>query len=256
MESKNMFELSGRVAVVTGGGGGLGRAFCEAMACVDRAEPKAKETVKILDRFGHRAIAIKADVTSPEQVENMVKETLTQLGTIDILINNAGILGKPAKIYEASIDDWDKILTVNLRGEFLCMRAVLPTMLKQKRGCIINIASNCAFEPNPELTPAAYGASKAAIVNLTKHGALEYAKDGIRVNCIAPGMHETNIAVESDSILEEKRKMEVQKWIDKYIPMGRQAQPREIKGMAIFLASDASSFVTGQVFVSDGGQSV
>jgi NAD(P)-dependent dehydrogenase (short-subunit alcohol dehydrogenase family) len=263
MSEKSIFDLSGRVAVVTGGGGGLGRAFCEAMAefgadvaCVDCDEPKAKETVTLIKRFGHRAIAIKADVSKPEQVEKMVTETVAKFGTIDILVNNAGILGKQAKIYQTSIDSWDRVIAVNLKGEFLCMRAVLPVMLRQKRGSIINISSNCAYGPgNPVLAPAAYGASKAGIINLTKQGAIEHVKDGIRVNAIAPGMFDTNIAVESDPELEAKRKQVVQETIDNVIPMGRQAQPSEIKGLAVYLASDASSYVTGQVFIADGGQS-
>lgn len=262
MERRNIFNLSGRVALITGGGSGLGRAFCQSMAefgadvaCVGRTEPKLRETVELISRFGHRAIAIKADVSKPDEVDYMVNETITKLGTIDILFNNAGIAGAPISVGEMPIEDWDRVMAINLRGVFLCMRAVLPVMANQKRGSIINISSIGAFGGAiPEVAPSSYGASKAGVIALTKFAAVEYAKDGIRVNSIAPGMHQTGLGAKSDPREAEKREQFIKKLVSMNIPMGREAEPSELEGLAVFLASDASSFVTGQVFVQDGGQ--
>jgi NAD(P)-dependent dehydrogenase (short-subunit alcohol dehydrogenase family) len=262
MEGKNIFDLSGRVALVTGGGSGLGRVFCESMAkygadvaCVGRTEQKLKETVELISRYGHRAIVIKADVSKPDEVEYMVNESVAKLGAIDILFNNAGVIGIPTRVGETPIEDWDRVIAINLRGVFLCMRAVLPLMVKQKRGSIINISSIGAFGgAEPEVTPAAYGASKAEGIALTKFAAVEYAKHGIRINCIAPGMHRTSLGSQSDPKLAEETEQFIKKLVSMNIPMGRLAEPNELEGLAVFLASDASSFVTGQVFVQDGGQ--
>jgi NAD(P)-dependent dehydrogenase (short-subunit alcohol dehydrogenase family) len=261
MENKNIFNLTGRVALVTGGGRGLGRAFCEGMAefgadvvCVDFDGPRARETAELVGKYGHRAMAVKADVSNPEQVGNMVREAVAKLGTIDILINNAGITAAASKIYETPLENWHKVIAVDLTGVFLCMRAVIPVMLNQKRGSIVNISSCSAFGGNrPGIVPPSYGASKAGVVSLTRIGAVEHARDGIRVNCIAPGFFDTGLGTLADSEQEKKRNNLFQQIISLDIPMGRQAQPSEIKGMAVFLASDASSFVTGQVLIPDGG---
>jgi NAD(P)-dependent dehydrogenase (short-subunit alcohol dehydrogenase family) len=258
---KNIFDLSGRVAVVTGGGNGLGRAFCEGLAefgadvaCVDWDWPKAEETVELIQRSGHKAIAIRTDVSQPSQVESMVKETVSELGTIDILINDAGITAPGTNIIDTPLEVWEKVLAVDLTGVFLCMRAVLPVMLKQKRGSIINIASTAAFGAvKPGVIPPCYSAAKAGVVSLTKAGAIEHGRDGIRVNCIAPGMFDTRLGTLPDSEEEKKRRRLFLDTMERDIPMGRAAQPREMKGLGVFLASDASSYVTGQVFVPDGG---
>jgi NAD(P)-dependent dehydrogenase (short-subunit alcohol dehydrogenase family) len=261
MDKPNIFDLSGRVAIVTGGGRGLGRAFCEGMAefgadvvSVDYNEPNAQETVKILEKYGHRAMALKTDVSNPDQVEDMVKQTVAKFGAIDILINNAGITALGTKIYQTPLETWNRVIAVDLTGVFLCMRAALPVMLKQKRGSIINIASGSAFGANrPGMVPPAYGASKSGVVSLTRIGAIEHARDGIRVNCIAPGYFDTGLGALPEAKQEDTRKRIFQEVIERDIPMGRQAMPGEIRGMAIFLASDAASYVTGQVFIPDGG---
>ena len=258
----NIFDLSGRVALVTGGGSGLGRVFCEVMAkygadvaCIGRTEEKLNETVGFLGKYGHRAIAVKADVSRPEDVARMVDETVQKLGAIDILFNNAGISRPPTRVGETPIEDWDAVININLRGVFLCMRAVLPLMLKQKRGSVINISSIGAFGgADPEVSPAAYGASKAAVNTLTKFTAVEYARDGIRINAIAPGMHHTGLGRAADPERSREREEFIRKVASSNIPMGREADPMELEGLAVFLASDASSFVTGQVFIQDGGQ--
>jgi len=263
MDRKNIFDLSGRVALITGGGSGLGRAFCEAMskygadvACVGRIESKLKETVELIKRYRHKSIAVKADVSRPDEVENMINKVVARFGTIDILFNNAGITSQPTRVGETPIEDWDRVIATNLRGVFLCMRAVLPLMVKQKRGSIINISSIGAFGgAEPEVAPAAYGASKAGVIALTKFAAVEYAKDGIRINCIAPGMHRTGLGTKSRPELAKEREEFLKKLVSMNIPMGRIAEANELEGLAVFLASDASSFVTGSVFVQDGGQS-
>lgn len=257
MVGKGIFDLSGRVALVTAGGHGLGRAYCEAMAefgadvaCSDIRLDGAKETVEMIKVLGHRAIAIETDVSKPEQVEGMVNRAADEFGTIDILFCNAGIVNPLKKLHELTISDWDEVMNVNLRGTFLCMHAVLPIMLKQKRGSIISTASvagvMCGITPDS----APYGATKAAIMMLTRHAAVAYAKDGIRINAIAPGLHSTRPLLWPDELMKN-----IEEMMSKFIPMGRSAAPREIKGLAVFLASDASSYVTGQTFITDGGLS-
>jgi NAD(P)-dependent dehydrogenase (short-subunit alcohol dehydrogenase family) len=259
MREKGIFDLSGRIALVTAGGRGLGREFCLAMtefgadvACDDIRMEAAQETVGLVKRFGHRAIAIEADVSQPDQVERMVNQTVAELGTIDILFNNAGIPNPPVRIHELSIEDWDMVMAIDLRSMFLCMRAVLPVMLKQRRGCIINTASIAGIMAGAEgwslPNAAPYGVAKAGVIALTRHTAVAYAKDGIRINAIAPGAHRT---LPLGFPQEEMEKLDNK--LSKFIPMGRLGRPSEIKGLAVYLASDASSYITGQTFVEDGG---
>jgi len=264
MVEKRVFDLSGKVALITGGGGGLGRVFCESLAefganvvCTDWDKQKLNNTVTLLNNAGYRAIAIKADITKPDEIQNMVDETVKQLGTIDILFNNAGITCSSTKIHETPIADWDRVINTNLRGQFLCMRAVLPVMLKQKSGCIINISSIGALGAgDTEMAPASYGVSKSGVICLTKYAAMEYAKSGIRVNCIAPGIHETDLGIPQNAQEAEQRKVYMHEFVNRNVPLGRIAQPIELKGLAVLLASDASSYITGQVFIQDGGQTI
>ncbi|MFO7773751.1 MAG: SDR family NAD(P)-dependent oxidoreductase [Dehalococcoidia bacterium] len=256
---KGIFDLSGRVALVTAGGRGLGQEFCLAMAefradvaCADMRIEAARETVELIKRFGHRAIAVEADVSKPEQVDRMVNQTVTDLDTIDILFNNAGIPNPPVRIHELSIEDWDMVMAIDLRGMFLCMRAVLPVMLKHRRGAIINTASVAGLMAMGEewSVPncAPYGVAKAGVIALTQHTAVAYAKDGIRVNAIAPGAHRTLPLGFPQELMDE-----LERKLSRFIPMGRVGKPSEIRGLAVYLASDASSYVTGQTFVEDGG---
>ena len=257
-ENKDIFDLTGRIALITGAGSGLGREIAITMAkygadvvCIGRTEDKLQETIKLLDAYSRRTMAIKADVSKPEEIDYLVNETISIFGAIDILFNNAGInYPTGTRIGDMPIEDWDEIIGINLRGVFLCMRAILPIMVKQKRGSIINISSVAAYgNIEPESIPPAYGVSKAGVVLLTKCAAHDYAKDGIRVNSIAPGLHNTGLGPLSDPALAD----EVLSIISTHIPMGRMGEPDEIEGLAVFLASDASSYVTGQVFVQDGG---
>ena len=259
MTEKSMFDLSGKVALVTAGGRGLGREFCEAMArfgadvaCNDIDQKSAQETVDLLKKYGHRAGAVAGDVSQPDQVERMVNETLKAFNTIDILFNNAGIPNPPLKIHELAIADWDKVMEVSLRSMFLVMRAVLPVMLRNKKGAIINTASVAGLMAGSEESSlgnaAPYGVAKHGVIGLTKHAAVAYAKDCIRINAIAPGAHLTwPIAFPREEMAK------VNERLARFIPMGRLGNPSEIQGLAVYLASDASSYVTGATFVHDGG---
>jgi 3-oxoacyl-[acyl-carrier protein] reductase len=259
-----LFQLDGKVALVTGGARGLGRVFCEALAefgadiaIGDINEEGALKTKELVRNFGRKFLAVRADVTDPADVQHMVKETVDKLGAIDILINNAGITTKANKVADMPVEDWDKVLAVDLKGVFLCTRAVLPRMLKQGRGNIINVSSVYGIKPlfqtsqsNPN---AHYAAAKAGVVSLTKETALEYAQEGIRVNAIAPGFFGGKLAQWRDTPGEEERRRQFEEAIAETTPMGRRGIPAELKGLILYLASDASSFVTGQVFSADGG---
>ena len=258
------FQLDGRVALVTGGARGLGRIFCEALAefgadiaVGDINEEGALKTMELVRNLGRRSLAVRADVSDPVDAQHMVEETVGKLGAIDILINNAGITTKASKVADMPIEDWDMVIAVDLKGVFLCTRAVLPVMIKQGRGNIINISSVYGIRPlfqtcqsNPN---AHYAAAKAGVVSLTKETALEYAREGIRVNAIAPGFYGGKLAQWRDSPGEEERRRKFEEAIADITPMGRRGVPPELKGLVLYLASDASSFVTGQVFSSDGG---
>ena len=261
---KSLFQLNGRVALVTGGARGLGKVFCEALAefgadiaVGDINEEGALETTELVQKLGRKSLAVRADVSHPGDVQHMVEETVEKLGSIDILINNAGITTKATKVADMPIEDWDRVIAVDLRGVFLCTRAVLPVMVKQKRGNIINIASVYGIRPLFEIGKANpnahYAAAKAGVVSLTKETALEYAREGIRVNAIAPGFYGGKLGQWIDTPGEEERRRKFEEAIADTTPMGRRGVPSELRGIVLYLASDASSYVTGQVFISDGG---
>jgi len=259
MKHKNMFDLTDRVALVTAAGRGLGREFCIALAafgadvvCSDIDIQKAEETAGLLKESGHRCMAIEADVSQPDHVQRMVNLTADRYGSIDILFNNAGIRNQPVRLHELSLEEWDRIMAVNLRGMFVVMRAVLRVMVQQQRGTIINTASviglmaGCEEYSLPNAAP--YGIAKHGVIGLTKHAAVAYARDGIRINAIAPGPHRT-----WPSSVPKEQAEKIYKKISRSIPMGRVGEPDEIRGLAVYLASDASGYVTGATIVHDGG---
>jgi NAD(P)-dependent dehydrogenase (short-subunit alcohol dehydrogenase family) len=261
MPEKGLFDITGKTAIVTGASRGLGRAFAEVLAeygadvaCVGRDQAMLKETIDIISSFGHKAVSIAADMSDAEEVRRMTDEAVRQFGKIDILINNAGIAGVNYRIHEMPIESWDEVINANLRSQFLCMRAVLPFMLKNKGGSIVNISSNAGLRGDGRLIPPSYGVSKAGIISLTEYAAMQYVHDNIRVNAIAPGMHKSNLGRPKDT--EQSRHIDtaIEEFCSANIPMGRQADASELKGLLILLASNASSFITGQVFVQDGGQ--
>jgi NAD(P)-dependent dehydrogenase (short-subunit alcohol dehydrogenase family) len=263
MSERGIFDVTGKVALVTGASRGLGRAFAEVLAeygadvsCVGRDEAKLSETVELLGKYKGKAIGVTADVAKPDEVQRMAEETARQLGRIDILVNNAGIAGVNKRIHEMPLEDWDEVIETNLRSQFLCMKAVLPFMLKNKGGSIINISSNAGVRAEGSFVPAQYGVSKAGIISLTQYAALQYVRDNIRVNAIAPGMHGSNLGHPKDPELSRQLDEAVQAFCAANVPMGRLASASELKGLIILLASDASSYITGQVFIQDGGQTV
>ena len=266
MADKGIFDLSGKVALVTAGGWGIGRVYCEVMAefgadvvCNDIVEETAQETIGLISKFGHKAIVIKADASKEDEIESMVKGTVEQLGTIDIVFANAGILERSAvKIHEKPVEDWDRVYALQPRGTFLLMRAVFPIMMKNKRGSFITTASIGGLTPTScggffELL-SAYNSAKAAVIMLTKMAARQYGEYRIRVNSICPGyQHKSEPPMSLTGLSEEARSSIEEKIIIPFTPLRRVGLPEELKGLAIWLASDASSFVTGQTFVQDGG---
>jgi NAD(P)-dependent dehydrogenase (short-subunit alcohol dehydrogenase family) len=244
-----MFELNDKVAVVTGGSRGIGKgiALTLARAGADIAIADlldANDAVKEVEALGRKAISVKTDVSNKKSVESMVKEVVSNFGKIDIMVNNAGIL-RLGPIENMEEKEWEKVIDVNLKGCFLCSQAAGKEMIKQKSGCIINTASVAGLAAYQQ--GAAYSASKAGIILLTKALAIEWGKHGIRVNAICPGAIQTDMT--KDMLEDEKVKqgMLVQ------IPLGRIGLPEDIGGAALFLASDAASYVTGHALVADGG---
>ncbi len=269
MTDRGIFDLTGKVALITGGSRGLGRAFAEAMAAFGasvaisaRDQGKIDETLKILAGYKVKTLGISADMSKEEDIRRMVDETVKKFGRIDILFNNAGIARPQRPIHEEIVADFDVIINTNLRGPFLVLKYVLPVMIKQNKGAIINTSSTAGLRAEfPEIAPVAYSAAKAGINVMTQIAALEYAKYNIRVNCIAPGMHHSELGhdVPRPSTPPDPQMMaamqERMTKTNEDIPMRRMAQPDELAGLAVLLASDASSYITGQIIVQDGGRS-
>jgi 3-oxoacyl-[acyl-carrier protein] reductase len=243
-----MGNLKGKVAVVTGAGHGIGREIALSLArsgaevFVTDVSDEIFDVGKQIEALGTKAYPIKCDVTDPEQAVSVEEQIVGKTERIDILVNNAGIY--PQKPFlDMTEEDWNRVLRVNLYGVFHCTKAVMPKMIKQKYGKIVNIASIAgAVVGFPNLTH--YSASKAAVAGFTKSLALEVAQYGVNVNAVAPGP----IDVGAMPIGSEAYKLTV-----KTIPMGRMGLPKDIANLVVFLASDESDFITGQCIVSDGG---
>ena len=244
-------KLAGKVALITGAGSGIGQAialrFAEEGADIavnDINLASALETVREVQRKGRRAIPFQADVALEDQVNNMMDSAIGQMGGVHILVNNAGLSsGGPA--VEESLKDWDRMVAIVLRGTYLCARRVAPWMMKNGGGKIINISSTAGLKGGPNMS--AYSAAKAGVMSLTRTLALEWASSHIYVNCIAPGL--INTPMTRNTVV---KRFPAQQLLDR-IPLGRMAEPSEIAGPALFLASDDSSFVTGVTLVVDGG---
>lgn len=260
---KDMFNLEGKVALVTGAALGLGRSFALTLAeagadlvIMDVNKDRLDETESMLQKSGGNVLNIVADVSEPADVTRMVDETLSRFGRLDIAVNNAGIVHKPYRFHETPLEEWNRLMVINMTGVFTCMQRELEWMIGQKGGVIINIASILGLRGlPPEFMPrVSYVAAKHAVIGLTKQAALEYAGDSIRVNAIAPGWFEgTDIARERlAGVDEEFYRERTQKILDA-TPMKRRGRVDELIGLLLYLSSDASSFVTGQTFVVDGG---
>ena len=261
---KQLFDLSGRVAIVTGGSIGLGRQMAEGLAemgahlvlCA-RKEERCHQAAEQLQQLGVKAIAVSCDVKNPASIQEMVEATLSQFGRIDVLINNAGI-SWGAPVEEMRLEDWNKVIETNLTGTFLCAQAVGKVMIRQSRGKnsagknsagkIINVASVAGLGGAPAELPAiGYHASKGGVISFTKDLACKWASHNIQVNAIAPGWFPTHM---SNRVLEHHEELFLS-----HIPLRRFGNEHDLKGAAVFLASDASNYVTGHVLVVDGGQS-
>ncbi len=239
------------VVLITGGAGGIGQAVAKRFGrsgarCViaDLNSEAARKTAAELSALGYRAISVGADVSKVDEVEALVRTTLEEFGSIDVLVNNAGVMGRVAPLTDLTDADWDSVIAVDLTSVFLMSRAVLRHMLSRKRGCIVNVSSIAGKEGTPRLVP--YSVAKAGIIALTKALGKEVVGEGIRVNCVAPGVVGTPLL---DQLPAESTQVMLSK-----SPMGRFGTADEVAAVVQFLASDDASFITAQCFDASGGR--
>jgi NAD(P)-dependent dehydrogenase (short-subunit alcohol dehydrogenase family) len=250
----SLFRLDGEKALVTGGSRGLGRevslGLAEAgadIAIVDRLAREGEETAALIEKLGRKAIVLEGDVSKEEDVKKTVQAAVKEFGKIDILVCNAGIVSwAPAE--EMEFKKWQELMDVNLNGVFLCCKWVGREMIKRKKGSIINVSSMSAYIVNVPQKQCHYNASKAAVVHLTKSLAVEWAPYNIRVNVVCPGYIMTPLLKEADKKLLDG-------WIS-ICPQKRIPDPSELKGIFVFLASQASTYFTGSAIIADGGYSL
>ena len=250
--SKPNFSLEGKVAIVTGGSRGMGKAialtFAEAGAdvviCSRGRDSSLDDVAEEIRGLGRRSLAVPTDISRKADIDNMVQRVVDEFGGIDILVNNAAIIIL-TPLVEHSEEDWDRIIDTNLKGYYLCSQAVGRRMVDQKKGNIINMAGVAAITAAQGI--GSYCIAKAGVAMLSRVLALELASYNIRVNAIAPGWVKTKFT-------EPWSDPKTVKQIEAEIPLGRWAMPDEIAGVALFLASDASSYITGHILVADGGE--
>ncbi|MDU8886958.1 SDR family oxidoreductase [Yeosuana sp. MJ-SS3] len=254
MNTQKLFDLSGNVALVTGGNGGIGRAIAiglaesgASVAILGRNKEKNQSVLAELKTIGNPAIAITIDLTNREDLKPTIKTIEETLGPISILVNNAGNVSLSGGILNETPDDWDNVIETQLNSVFLLSKHVGESMIKQKRGKIINIGSMYSFFGSG-LIPS-YAAAKGAIIQLTKSTAIEFAPNNIQVNAIAPGWFETDMTA-------PVKTMPLNDEIIARTPAGRWGQTEELAGTAVFLASKASDFITGETIRVDGGYSI
>lgn len=246
--SEILRNLENQTAIITGAAQGIGRAIAERLARagarVAVSDLNLKAAQATASEIGTSATAIQADVSKAAEVDQMVHALLEQWGQIDILVNNAGIVGRDVPVKDLTEADWDQVLDINLKGTFLCSRAVIGPMIDRKQGAIVSIASISGKEGNPSMAP--YSVSKAGVICFTKALAKEVIGDGIRVNCVSPALIQTPLLdkIEQDQL----------DWMTSKIPLGRLGRPEEVAALVHFLASEDASFTTGQCYDISGGR--
>ena len=254
VEISHIFDITGKVTIVTGAAGGIGRAIALGLAqfgsdvvLADMAETGVGELVTQIERTGSQALPVQVDLTDLNDIDRLVAETMSRFGKIDVLVNSVGCnVRRPA--LQITEEDWDKVIDTNLKSLFFCTRAVGEIMVGQNRGKVINIASVMGLVGSPDYqTVVPYCASKGGVVQLTRAFATEWAKYNVQVNAIAPAVVATPLV---EAVLKNR---EIRDRIEKLTPMGRIGQPEELVGPAVFLASPASSYVTGHILCVDGG---
>jgi 2-dehydro-3-deoxy-L-rhamnonate dehydrogenase (NAD+) len=244
-------SLAGRVGIVTGAGRGIGAAIAERLAregtqiaVADIDEEAAGRQAERLRRSGGDAFVVRVDVADPASAREMVETVVSRTGRVDVLVNNAGIAGTSVPVVDYPIEEWRRVLSIDLDGVFYCTKAVLPHMLSRGSGRIVNIASIAGKEGNPNL--AAYSAAKAGVIGFTKSLGKELATTGILVNCVTPAVIETEIVKQVTP--------ETASYLISKIPMGRIGRPEEVAALVTWLCSDECSFSTGAVFDLSGGR--
>lgn len=252
---KDIFDLTGRVAIVTGASSGIGVQFAKALASkgasvvlLARRKEKLEDTKKAVEAMGAKALAIACDVTQEDQVKAAVDQTIAEFGQIDILVNNAGTI-LVQDTADIDLAEWQRIVDINMNAVFLMVKHVAPHMVKQQHGRIINIGSMNGLRAHFAANIPTYYATKGAIVQLTRGWAQEYAKNGITVNSIAPGMFPSEIMVDDGT--DEFNGM-----VHILVPIGRMGRLEELDGLVIYLASDNASYITGQTIPLDGGKTI
>jgi NAD(P)-dependent dehydrogenase (short-subunit alcohol dehydrogenase family) len=254
--SKNPLDFTGKVALVTGAASGMGlataQAFADAGASVvlaDFREDQVKTEAQKLAAAGHKVIAVRCDVSDDTQVEKMVNRSVAEFGRLDAAFNNAGVMARIVPTADSTREEWDRVIGINLRGVWSCMKYELRQMERQGSGAIVNNASVGALTGNPGI--GSYIASKHGVVGLTRTAALEYIQHGIRVNAVNPGLIDTQIA--RDVVSGDEQAYED---IAKHVPIRRAGRPEEIASAVLWLCSPGASYVVGHALTVDGGMTV